>query len=165
MASEPDTATRSRARRVAGVLSAVFLLLPALTDAETYKWIDADGKVHYSDAPPPDRKARKIELKINSISGPPVISAIRGAPATAGASLQRVRLFTTSWCGYCKKAIAYLRSRGTPFEELDVETSPQGKREYEGIKGRGVPIILVGNRRMDGYDQATLAGMLADAGL
>jgi glutaredoxin len=118
----------------------------------------------YSDSAPRDAKSQKLDLKINSIAGPPVVSKFSPAPSTA-ASAQRVRLLSASWCGYCKRAAAYLRSRGTPFEELDVEKSSQGKREYAALKGHGVPIILVGDRRMDGYDQATLAMMLKDAGL
>ena len=94
-----------------------------------------------------------------------MVSTIRSTPAATSAKAQRVRLLTTTWCGYCKKAAAFLRSRGTPFEELDVEKSSQGKREYDALGGRGVPIILVGEQRMDGYDQTTLTSMLANAGL
>ena len=31
----------------------------AMTQAETYKWVDADGKVHYSDQPPPPERQEK----------------------------------------------------------------------------------------------------------
>ena len=148
-----------------GVLSAVFLCLPTASSAELYKWTDVNGKVHYSDSAPADRKSQKLDLKVNSISGPPVVSKLPTAPSTGTAMTQRVRLLSTTWCGYCKRAAAYLRSRGTPFEELDVEKNSQGKREYDALRGRGVPIILVGDRRMDGYDQTTLATMLKDAGL
>jgi len=67
---------------------------------------------------------------------------------------ERVRLYTTTWCGYCKKARAYLRSRNIPFDDIDVETTDRGRREYREIGGNGVPVIFVGERRMDGYDQA-----------
>jgi hypothetical protein len=51
--------------------------LPAA--AAVYKWTDADGRIHYSDSPPPDRKAAQVEIKVNSISGPAVVSTVRGA--------------------------------------------------------------------------------------
>jgi glutaredoxin len=146
-------------------LFAVFLCLPVTAGAELYKWIDADGKVHYSDSAPTGTKAKRLDLKINSISGPPVVSKLSAVSPAGTLVTLRVRLLSTTWCGYCKKAAAYLRSRGTPFEELDVEKSSRGKREYDALGGRGVPIILVGDRRMDGYDQTTLATMLQDAGL
>jgi glutaredoxin len=75
-----------------------------------------------------------------------------------------VKMLATSWCGYCARARAYLNSRGIPFEELDVEKSARGKQEYRALKGRGVPIILVGDQRMNGYDQARLEGMLRAGG-
>ena len=110
----------------------------------------------------------QLDLKVNTITGPATLTTI-GKPnqqtpaATAGAS--KVKLYTTTWCGYCKRAKAYLQARGTPFQEIDVETSAQGQREFQALGGRGVPVILVGNQRMDGYSEGTLAGMLKQAGL
>jgi glutaredoxin len=165
MDSATDSGGSLKIYGTAGVLSVVFLCLPVAASAELYKWVDANGKVHYSDSAPADIKSQKLDLKVNSIAGPPVVSKLPPAPSAGTATAQRVRLLSASWCGYCKRAAAYLRSRGTPFEELDVEKTSQGKREYDALKGRGVPIILVGDRRMDGYDQTTLATMLKDAGL
>ncbi|MFN0038732.1 MAG: DUF4124 domain-containing protein [Burkholderiales bacterium] len=147
------------------VVLTLAVCLPFPAGAELYKWVDQDGKVHYSDAPPPNRKSNRIELKNNSISGPPVVPEIRSTPPVAAATAERVRLLTAAWCGYCKKARAYLQARGTPFEELDVETSAQGKSAYDALRGRGVPIILVGQQRMDGYDASALEAMLKNAGL
>lgn len=39
----------------------LFLCAASLASAETYKWVDAQGQIHYSDRPPPDG-AQKIEL-------------------------------------------------------------------------------------------------------
>jgi glutaredoxin len=165
MASAADSGGFLRIRATTGAMCAAFLCLPVTAGADLFKWTDADGKVHYSDSAPPDTKSQKLDLKINSIAGPPVVTKFSPASAATAASAQHVRLLSASWCGYCKRAAAYLRSRGTPFEEMDVEKSSQGKREYDALRGHGVPIILVGDRRMDGYDQATLAMMLKDAGL
>ena len=151
---------------VAGTVALTLAVcLPFPAAAELYKWVDQDGKVHYSDAPPPNKKSKRINLKINSISGPPVVSENRSASPVAAANAERVRLFTAAWCGYCKKARAYLQARGTPFEDLDVETSAQGKNAYDALGGHGVPIILVGQQRMDGYNASTLEAMLKNAGL
>ncbi len=130
-----------------------------------YKWTDENGKVHYSDSPPPGKKAKKLDLKINSISGPPVVSSFGSSAARATTGTVQVKLYTTTWCGYCKKAKAYLQARGTSFREIDVESSEQGRSEFQALGGRGVPVILVGNQRMDGYSEGTLAGMLKQAGL
>ena len=141
------------------LLAVAACTLPAA--AGVYKWTDAQGRVHYSDSPPPDQKAAQVKIKVNSISGPAVVSAFKaGSPAAK----ERVRLYTTSWCGYCKKAKAQLAGRRVPFDEIDVETSESGQREFASIGGRGVPVILVGGQRMDGFDAGRLDAMLQTAG-
>jgi glutaredoxin len=141
---------------------AILVLVPLAPFADMYKWVDENGKVHYTDTPPPGKKARKLDLKVNSISGPAIVSTV-GNPGSATSSA-KIRLYTTTWCGYCKKAKAYLQARGTPFQEIDVENSAQGRSEFSALGGRGVPVILVGNQRMDGYREGTLAGLLKQAG-
>jgi glutaredoxin len=145
--------------RLLMLLSVAACTLPAA--AGVYKWTDAQGRVHYSDSPPPDQKAAQVKIKVNSISGPAVVSAFKaGSPAAK----ERVRIYTTSWCGYCKKAKAQLAARRVPFDEIDVETSDSGQREFASLGGRGVPVILVGGQRMDGFDAGRLDAMLQTAG-
>ncbi len=47
--------------RVAAFLA--FLALVAPTAHAVYKWVDEKGVTHYSESPPPDGKAQKIEVK------------------------------------------------------------------------------------------------------
>jgi glutaredoxin len=150
--------------RIALFLSAAALIaLPAF--AQLYRWTDDKGVIHYSDKAPDKGTAKAVELRINSYSGPATVTTT-GAPAAAAAQSAKapVKMLATAWCGYCAKARAYMRSRGIPFEELDVEKSAQGKQEYRALKGRGVPIILVGDQRMNGYDQGRLEAMLRAGG-
>ncbi|MBS1189755.1 MAG: Glutaredoxin [Rhodocyclaceae bacterium] len=35
------------------------------------------------------------------------------------------QLYSASWCGYCRKAKAYLGERGIPYQEIDIDT-PEG---------------------------------------
>ena len=148
------------AARVLLLCAAALASLPAF--AQLYRWTDDKGVIHYSDKPPARGEAKKVDTQVNSYSGPATVSTT-GAPA-AGTAKPQVKMLATAWCGYCARARAYLKSRGIPFEELDVEKSAQGRQEYRALKGRGVPIILVGNQRMNGYDQARLEGMLQAAG-
>jgi glutaredoxin len=146
---------------ISRLLLLLVLSTPVLAAAEIYKWTDEQGKIHYSDSPPPETKAQQVNVKINSISGPAVVSTIRGtSPAQAK---DKVRIYTAVWCGYCKKAKAHLASKGVPYDELDVETSEQGRGEFIKLGGRGVPVILVGNQRMNGFDAAALDAMLGQA--
>jgi glutaredoxin len=134
--------------------------LPA--SAGVYKWTDAQGRVHYSDDPPPEAKAQQIKVKINSIQGPAVVSTMR-VPSPAKAK-DKVRIYTAVWCGYCKRAKAHLAAKGVPYDEMDVETSERGRSEFAQLGGRGIPVILVGSQRMDGFDASGLDAMLAAAG-
>ena len=45
----------------------LLLLLAAcgLADGAMYKWVDAKGVTHYSEDPPPDGKAQKVDIKPN----------------------------------------------------------------------------------------------------
>jgi glutaredoxin len=139
--------------------------------AGVYKWTDAEGRIHYSDSAPPDQKAAQVKIKVNSITGPATVSAIpsttsgatTSGPASPGAK-ERVRVYTTSWCGYCKQVKAHLAARRVPFDEIDVETSDSGRREFASIGGRGVPVVLVGSQRMDGFGAEALDAMLARGG-
>jgi len=144
------------------VLLFAILIVPLLVSSEVYKWTDAQGRIHYSDSPPPEAKAKQVKIKVSSIQGPAVVSALSDAPAAK--SKEKVRIYTTPWCGYCKKAKAHLAGKGVLYEEVDVEASEQGRSEFTRIGGRGVPVILVGRQRMDGFSAAGLDEMLAAAG-
>ncbi len=144
------------------LLSFAVLVASMSASAGVYKWTDAQGRVHYSDDPPPEAKAQQIKVKISSIQGPAVVSTIRDTSATK--AKDKVRIYTAVWCGYCKRAKAHLAAKGVPYDELDVETSERGRSEFAQLSGRGVPVILVGSQRMDGFDANGLDAMLAGAG-
>ena len=71
-------------------------------------------------------------------------------------------LYTTSWCGVCKKARRFMSEQGWAFVEKDIEKDKGAKQELEQkarraqVPLRGVPVIDVGGRLMSGFDQASL---------
>lgn len=125
--------------------------MPLTCSAGVYKWVDNEGNVHFGDKPPVEAGANEVEIKINSYTSPGVTtSPFAGSPDNATASSQ-VILYSTSWCGYCKKARRYLKANNIPFTEYDVENSHKGRRDYKAMGGTSVPIILVGNKRLNGF--------------
>jgi glutaredoxin-like YruB-family protein len=60
-------------------------------------------------------------------------------------------MYSTAWCGYCKKARKYFTSKGIAFIEYDIEKNARAKRDYDALGGKGVPVILVGKKRMNGF--------------
>ena len=139
-------------------LCALLACLPA--DAQVYRWTDGNGRVQYSDKPPPGVKAAPVESRINSYSGTPTVSG----SASAGATRPEIKMYVTDWCGYCKQARAYFVRNGIRHTELDVDKSAAARAEYQGMGARGVPVILVGTQRMNGYSEERLAQMLKAAG-
>lgn len=132
------------------------LLLAQGAGAEIYRWIDGAGRIHFGDAPPAQADAARIEVEDNVVASP--------APGATLARRAPVVLYTTAWCGVCKKAKAYLRSKGIPFSEYDVEKNRTGRNEFRRLGGRGVPLILVGEQKMSGFQAERLAAMLREGG-
>jgi glutaredoxin len=118
----------------------------SLANGEIYKWTDESGKVHFSDTAPESVETQQVQLEVNSLAFPEV----EEHPGSA-LSAKEVVLYSTTWCGFCKKARKFFRSKGIAFKEYDVENSVKGRRDYAKLGGGGVPIILVGNRRLNGF--------------
>lgn len=134
------------------------VLAPAAPAAGVYKWTDADGRMHFGDRPPEDVAIQ--EIKIQTFDGPAEVSGV-----SAAAVDRSVILFSATWCGVCTRAKEHLKARGVLFTEHDVEKSGIGKSEFKRLNGKGVPIILVGQQRMNGFSATGLDKLLRDAGL
>lgn len=78
--------------------------------------------------------------------------AAAGARAETPPS-QPVVMYATSWCPYCAKARAYFTRNRIAYVEHDVEKSAAARAEFRRLGGRGVPLILVGRERLDGFDE------------
>ena len=151
-----------------GVILAAALALWALpSPAQIHKWVDADGKVHFSDKPPPDsaRKSEQVKIPVQSFGGPPVFerqpAVAKGAKADPAAAHAPLVMYATSWCGYCRKARAHLASKGIAYREVDIEASPANNQEFKAYGGRGVPFFVKGGRTMRGFSAEGLDRFLA----
>ena len=73
-----------------------------------------------------------------------------------------VIIYTTRWCGYCKKAMAHLDERGVDYVNKDIEDDSDAEAEYLEKSGgrRGVPLIDVGGQIMQGYSPGNLDRLL-----
>lgn len=120
--------------------------------AQLYKWVDDQGKVHYGDSPPEDASLKEINGELSSFSGVSVEALTSAQLALAS---NRVVMFSTEWCGYCRKARRYFRKNNIAFAEYDIEKSQKAARAFKDLNGRGVPVILIGNQRMNGFRSKT----------
>jgi mycoredoxin len=73
-------------------------------------------------------------------------------------------LLSAQWCGYCKALRASLTAHSVPFREIDVETSSEGQRAYRSLRGSGIPITVIGQRVVYGYDVQRVDELLKPLG-
>ena len=130
----------------------VLLLLSPAGQADLYKWVDDDGKVYYGDSPPENARLKKITGKVSSFSSVTVEPFVYDSNLiTQRRQSKDVVMYSTSWCGVCKKAKRYFARKKIPYTEYDIEKSEKAAREFKKLRGRGVPVILVGDSRMNGF--------------
>lgn len=130
----------------------LFLLIITVSTghAEVYKHVDKNGRVHFSDRPPAKQKSEKVTIrKINSIKGPAVVTKKR-SKITGN---NKIVMYSAEWCGVCKRAKRYFEANKISFIEYDIDKSRKAKREFQKLQGKGVPLILVGDYKMAGFDQ------------
>jgi glutaredoxin len=84
--------------------------------------------------------------------------SIRDRTMNASRRTKRVVLYSTASCSACRRAKAFLRGRGIAFREMDIDSNPRARKEHQRLGGRGVPLLLIGDERLDGFsEQAFLA--------
>jgi glutaredoxin 3 len=68
------------------------------------------------------------------------------------ADTNRVTLYTTDPCGFCRQAKALLTSRGIDYEEVNLAKDPQGRADLVLRTGQMTfPQLLVGERAIGGF--------------
>lgn len=63
----------------------------------------------------------------------------------------QVVMYGTETCPYCAKAREYFKEKGIAFVDLDVGKPGQAREEFTRLGGGGVPMLLIGDRRISGY--------------
>jgi glutaredoxin len=137
------------------------LLMACAAQAQTYKWIGADGKVTYSDTPPPS-SARQVEQKNMTAGGAgggnlpfEVAEAAKAHPVT---------LYTTKDCAACDQGRSLLVTRGIPFSEKTVTTDADLARLRQAGGNGNLPLLRVGHDRHEGFQAGGWNNLLTAAG-
>lgn len=115
-------------------------------NSEIYKWVDERGKSHFTDTPPENKKVEEVELKINTYSSVEITPLVERLGKKG-----RVVMYTATWCGVCKNAKAYFVKNNIPHVTYDVENSSIGRMDFKSLRGRSVPILILGKKRMNGF--------------
>ena len=65
-----------------------------------------------------------------------------------------VTVYTSSFCGYCMRALNLLQRRGIEYTEISVEDSPGLRDELVAKSGRrSLPQIYLGTRYLGGAEE------------
>ena len=119
------------------------MLAVALATAQQYRWVDENGRVHYSDTPPPAsaKDVQKKRMKGNAVGAQgsyELSEAMKSSPVT---------LYSHPDCkDLCQIARDVLNKRGVPFTEVSAidEAKLEELRRVSG--GTKVPVLVVGRQ-------------------
>ena len=68
--------------------------------------------------------------------------------------MARIRMYSTTWCGYCVRAKALLERRGLEYEEIVMDDDPAFRQKLLEMTGRWtVPQIFIDDVPIGGYTE------------
>lgn len=131
------------------VAAAVIAIACASAAAQTYRWVDKDGGVHYTQTPPP-ADAKNVQKK--NLAGSVAESSSLPYASQQAARNFPVTLYTSPDCGEpCDQARAVLVSRTVPFREVSA-VDTKSIDEMKKLSGKTqLPTLLVGSQAQSGF--------------
>ena len=162
-----------------GILGALVLFLALPLRADMYSWIDADGVKHFSnEAPPNGQEAeRRVEVQHSAdqyrqqdeqrqARQDRMLEESRSDAESSQNKAEPVRpakivMYATPNCKYCAKARAFFAKHGIAYTEYDITSDMNARARFKELKGTGVPLIFVGEKRIPGYRESLLKQLLS----
>jgi glutaredoxin len=146
---------------------------PAARPAATfYRYTDDAGSVrfvtslaevprHLRDGAVPVAKGR-VQRAAPPRAAPPRRARMRAQAALPAYAAQReVVVYTTAWCGWCRKTLAFLDRKGVDYENRDIEANDDWREELEEkTGGTSIPVVEIDGQIVRGYDPARMAQLL-----
>lgn len=74
--------------------------------------------------------------------------------------MKNVVVYTSSTCPYCTLAKDYLTEKGVGYEERNISTSREAREELMAKGHTGVPVIVIDNEEIVGFDKAKIDTLL-----
>jgi glutaredoxin len=152
-----------RAARILLATGAVLLAsaLDASAQQTVYRWVDKDGKVQFSDSPPPEA----ANATAKTMGGGYVEEG--QVPYATQIASQRfpVVLYAAADCGeLCTQGRDFLGKRGVPFSEKDVKDKAVADEVKAMIGQLQVPVLKVGTSSYKGFNDELWTSALDQAG-
>jgi glutaredoxin len=139
------------------------LAAPWATAQSVYRTVGPDGKVTYSDQPPPaDAKGSAVggaSANVGEAANPQLPLELRQA-----VSRYPVTLYTTTDCAPCNTGRNLLNARGVPFTEKTVN-SAEDVAALKRLSGESsMPFLSIGGQQIKGFSETDWSQYLDAAG-
>ena len=127
------------------------MLVAATAGAQMYRWVDKDGKVYYTDAPPP--AAAKGVQKRGTAAAPADAGPAAPYAVQQAAKNFPVVVYTAPNCGQpCSDGKALLAARGVPYREVAIGDGFTAADLKKATGGDTVPVMTVGRSATRGFE-------------
>jgi glutaredoxin len=128
-------------------LTALFLLVMPAHSKKLYTWKDKNGKIHRTYYRPPAEYTQEGQASNQS--------------SQQTTQQNKVELYVTSWCPYCKKARQFFKSRGIKYKAYDIEKDAKAAARQRKLDSRkGVPFAVINGIKIHGYSPENYASAL-----
>ena len=159
-----DLSQRDRARVWAMTGLVLLLGLAAVTASAqgVYRIVGPDGRVTFSDRPPPASDTRPVGSIGNSAA--PDSGAQLPFQLRQVATRYPVTLYTAKECAPCNSGRNLLNARGIPYTEKLIETPEDGDALRRLSGQASLPFLTIGGQQLKGYSDTEWTQFLDAAG-
>jgi glutaredoxin len=141
---------------------------PAQLQTQTqqiYRWLDKDGKVVYSDQPPPADAKQPQTKRLGASGGAGANNEELSYAAAEAARKNPVTLFVNNCGEPCDNARKILSERGVPHSTKNPELTKEVGDELKRLSGSmSVPFMVIGEAAMRGFEENAWNLALDNAG-
>ncbi|TSC91825.1 MAG: glutaredoxin-like protein [Parcubacteria group bacterium Licking1014_17] len=83
------------------------------------------------------------------------------AVTTSFGMKNKVIIYSTPWCGYCKMAKEYFKKHDIEYVEYDISTDKEKQKELvDKTQQIGVPVFDIGGKLVIGFDRDKVEELL-----
>ncbi|MEO5658854.1 MAG: glutaredoxin family protein [Polaromonas sp.] len=138
------------------------LASPLLQAQQVFRIVGPDGKVTFSDRPPPSAS----NARVSDANAGPAAAVSPGLPFELRqvALKYPVVLYTADNCAPCGAARSMLTNRGIPFGERTIRTAEDNEALQRLSGESSIPFLTIGSQQLKGFSDMELTQFLDAAG-
>ncbi|HOK48890.1 MAG TPA: glutaredoxin family protein [Sedimentibacter sp.] len=74
--------------------------------------------------------------------------------------MKKILIYSANSCSNCTAAKEYIKEKGYDYEEKNVSLDPEAKKELIGMGYMGVPVIMIDDDVVVGFNKSKLDELL-----